>query len=54
MSKYKLAILTAHPIQYQAPLFRKLSENPKIDLTVILIGILELISQVMTAVSAKK
>jgi len=34
MSKYKLAILTAHPIQYQAPLFRKLSENPKIDLTV--------------------
>ena len=34
MKKYKLAILTSHPNQYMAPLFRKLSENPKIDLTV--------------------
>jgi glycosyltransferase involved in cell wall biosynthesis len=32
--KYKLAILTSHPIQYQAPLFRKLAAHPQIDLTV--------------------
>ncbi|MHC2995248.1 MAG: glycosyltransferase family 4 protein [Candidatus Atribacteria bacterium] len=32
--KYKLAILTSHPIQYQAPLFKKLAQHPKIDLTV--------------------
>lgn len=32
--KYKIAALTSHPIQYQAPLFRKLSEHPNIDLTV--------------------
>lgn len=31
---YKLAILTSHPIQYQAPLFKKISECPEIDLTV--------------------
>ncbi|KKU91489.1 MAG: Glycosyl transferase group 1 [Candidatus Jorgensenbacteria bacterium GW2011_GWA1_48_11] len=31
---YKLAVLTSHPIQYQAPLFRKLAEDPQIDLTV--------------------
>jgi glycosyltransferase involved in cell wall biosynthesis len=34
MKKYKLAILTAHPIQYQAPLFRKLANHPEIDLMV--------------------
>lgn len=34
MKKYKLAILTAHPIQYQAPLFKKLAKQPEIDLTV--------------------
>ena len=34
MKKYKLAVLTSHPIQYQAPLFRKLAAHPKIDLTV--------------------
>lgn len=34
MEKFKLAILTAHPIQYQAPLFRKLANHPEIDLTV--------------------
>jgi len=32
--KFKLAALTSHPIQYQAPLFRKLEEHPDIDLTV--------------------
>lgn len=34
MEKYKLAILTSHPIQYQTPLFKKLAENSEIDLTV--------------------
>lgn len=34
MDKFKLAILTSHPIQYQAPLFRKLATNPGIDLMV--------------------
>ena len=32
---YKLAILTANPIQYQAPLFKKIAEHPEIDLTVL-------------------
>jgi len=32
--KYKLAVLTSHPIQYQAPLFRRLAQHLKIDLTV--------------------
>lgn len=32
--KYKLAILTSHPIQYQAPLFKKLAEHKDIDLVV--------------------
>jgi glycosyltransferase involved in cell wall biosynthesis len=32
--KYKLAILTSHPIQYQAPLFRNLAQHPRIDLMV--------------------
>lgn len=30
----KLAIVTSHPIQYQAPLFRALAKEPDIDLTV--------------------
>lgn len=34
MKKYKLAILTSHPIQYHSPMFKKLAENPQIDLTV--------------------
>jgi len=34
MRKYKLAILTSHPIQYQVPLFKKLAEHKEIDLTV--------------------
>lgn len=32
--RYRLAVLTSHPIQYQAPLWRKLAEHPQIDLTV--------------------
>jgi len=34
MTKYKLAILTSHPIQYQAPLFQKLTKQPEIELIV--------------------
>lgn len=34
MTPYKLAVLTSHPIQYQAPLFKKLAQHPQIDLTV--------------------
>ncbi len=33
-TKYRLAILTSHPIQYQAPFFRKLAAHTDIDLTV--------------------
>lgn len=32
--KYKLAILDSHPIQYRAPLFKKLTQHPRIDLHV--------------------
>ncbi|MDP2704155.1 MAG: glycosyltransferase family 4 protein [bacterium] len=31
---YKIAILTSHPIQYQTPLFKKISEHLDINLTV--------------------
>jgi glycosyltransferase involved in cell wall biosynthesis len=31
---YRLAVLQSHPIQYFAPLFRRLAQEPKIDLTV--------------------
>jgi glycosyltransferase involved in cell wall biosynthesis len=34
MRKYKLAVLSSHPIQYQVPLFKKLSASPTIDLKV--------------------
>ncbi len=34
MKKYRLAIVTSHPIQYQIPFFRKLAAHPAIDLTV--------------------
>jgi len=30
--RYRLAVWIAHPIQYQAPLFRKLAQHPAIDL----------------------
>ena len=30
----KIAIVTSHPIQYQAPLFRAIAQQPDIDLTV--------------------
>ena len=32
--KYRLAVVTSHPVQYQAPLFQKLARHPQIDLTV--------------------
>jgi len=31
---YKIAVLTSHPIQYQAPFFKKLANRPEIDLMV--------------------
>jgi len=31
-ARYKLAILTSHPIQYYAPLYKKLASHPRIDL----------------------
>jgi len=31
--RYRLAVWIAHPIQYLAPLFRKLAQHPEIDLT---------------------
>ncbi len=31
MKKYKLAVLTSHPIQYQAPFFKEIAKNPEID-----------------------
>ena len=33
--KLKLAIVETHPIQYKAPLFRKLAADPRLDLTVL-------------------
>ncbi len=33
--RFKLAILISHPIQYQAPLYKLLSNEPNIDLTVL-------------------
>ena len=35
---YRVACLTTHPIQYQAPLFRYLSADPAIDLTVFFLS----------------
>ncbi len=32
--RHQLAFLTSHPIQYQAPLFRRLAASPSVDLTV--------------------
>jgi glycosyltransferase involved in cell wall biosynthesis len=32
--KKKVAIITSHPIQYQAPLFRSIAQEPEIELTV--------------------
>jgi len=34
LPRYRLAILASHPIQYQAPLYRKLARHPQIELTV--------------------
>jgi len=33
-NKVKVGIVTSHPIQYQAPLFRAIAKQPNIDLTV--------------------
>jgi hypothetical protein len=33
-NKYRLAILQSHPIQYFSPLFRRIAQEPDIDLTV--------------------
>lgn len=33
-SKYRLAIIASHPIQYQAPFFREINKCPEIDLKV--------------------
>jgi glycosyltransferase involved in cell wall biosynthesis len=32
--RFRLAAVTSHPVQYQAPLFRRLAAHPEIDLTV--------------------
>lgn len=46
MSKvYRLAVLTSHPIQYQAPLWRKLATHPQIDLSVYFCSKLGLVEQ---------
>ena len=34
-NKLKLAYLVSHPIQYQAPLLRRIAQEPEIDLTVL-------------------
>lgn len=34
LAKARLAVLTTHPVQYAAPLFRRLASEPDIDLTV--------------------
>ena len=33
-SKVRLAYLVSHPIQYQAPLLRRIAQEPDIELTV--------------------
>jgi glycosyltransferase involved in cell wall biosynthesis len=35
LKKYKLACLVSHPIQYQVPLFREISQDPRFDLEVL-------------------
>lgn len=36
--KYRLACLVSHPIQYQAPLFRYIAQQPEVDLTVFFLS----------------
>lgn len=43
--KHQLAIVETHPIQYKAPLFRKLAADPRIDLTVFYAMILDAAQQ---------
>lgn len=38
MKKYRLAYFVSHPIQYQAPLLRKLAKHPHIDLEVFFLS----------------
>lgn len=38
MTRIRLACLSTHPIQYQAPLFRRIAREPDIDLTVLFCG----------------
>ena len=35
MKKIRLAYLVSHPIQYQAPLLRRINQEPDIDLTTL-------------------
>jgi glycosyltransferase involved in cell wall biosynthesis len=35
MPPYRLLVLSSHPIQYQAPIYRALAAHPEIDLTVL-------------------
>jgi len=39
MNKVRLAYLVTHPIQYQAPLLRRLAQEPDIDLMVFFAAI---------------
>ena len=43
--RYKLGILTTHPIQYQVPWFQRLAESSEIDLTVFFCQIPDRVSQ---------
>ena len=36
--RYRIAALTTHPIQYQAPLFRRIGQRPEFDLTVFFLS----------------
>lgn len=38
MRSYRLAILNSHPVQYFAPLYRRLAQEPDINLTVLAAG----------------
>ncbi|HEX2461250.1 MAG TPA: hypothetical protein VHJ58_13990, partial [Vicinamibacterales bacterium] len=33
-TRYRLAVVTSHPVQYQAPLFQRLASHPDVELTV--------------------
>jgi len=52
--KYKLAILTSHPVTYHVPIFRKLAKHPKIDLTVYFCSDFGVKKKIMILDSEKK